>query len=45
MLKSCLRALAAVSLLAGTAVATRATPSTIIFIPSTDVRTPDQNPI
>jgi hypothetical protein len=43
MLKFCLRTLAAVSLLAGTAVATWATPSTIIFIPSTDVQAPDTN--
>jgi hypothetical protein len=43
MLKSCLRALAALSLLAGTTVATWATPSTVIFIPSTDVQAPDTN--
>lgn len=43
MLRSCLRALATFSLLAGAAVATWATPSSIVLIPSTDVREPGQN--
>jgi hypothetical protein len=43
MLRSCLRVLAGLSLLAVTAATSWATPSSIIFIPSVDVQAPNTN--
>jgi hypothetical protein len=43
MLKSCLRVLAGLSLMAVAATTSWATPSSIIFIPSVDVQAPDTN--
>jgi hypothetical protein len=43
MLNSCLRVLAGLSLVVTAATASWATPSSIIFIPSTDVQAPDTN--
>ena len=43
MLKTCLCALTGLSLLVAATAASWATPSSIVFIPSTDVRAPEQN--
>src|SRR5262245_7273762 len=43
MLKFCRGALAGISLLVAASTASLATPSSIIFIPSTDVQAPDTN--